>query len=214
MNTLLLQTAYLAPIAYYAVMAQADEVVIEQYDSYHKQTLRNRCFIGAESGRMALNIPVVRTGSKQLVKDVRISYQSNWQHQHWQALKSAYNLTPFFEYYADDLLPYYQRQTEFLIDFNIGLQETVMDLLDIHTEVRRSTDYCPADAAQVSDEEKKTTDLRDHFHAKHEAPRPMPPYWQVFQHRNGFLPDLSIVDLLFNLGPESSVYLMQKNMTD
>ena len=200
---MLLPTAYLAPIPYYSLMLRTATVQIEAWEHYPKQTLRNRCLIATAGGVQALTVPVARPDNpKAPTRDIRISDHGHWQRLHWHALTSAYGMSPFFAYYADDFAPFYERHYEFLLDYNLALQSLVCDLLDIHPTVSLTEAYAP----EAED------DLRSAFTPRqpcHTLPCLPPPraYYQVFGHKHSFLPDLSIVDLLFNMGNESVLYL-------
>ena len=196
--TVLLSTAYLAPVEYYRMLANAEQVIIETADNYIKQTYRNRCVIASANGLQTLSIPVVKPDSpKCLTKDIRIADHAEWQHLHWHAIVSAYNSSPFFEYYADDFRPFYEKKTEFLFDFNERLRELVCSLLDIVPKLTYSTEYIrvlPPDGQ----------DLREAIHPKKPLlTRHLLPYYQVFEQKWGFQANLSIIDLLFNRGPEA-----------
>ena len=180
--TVYLSSAYLAPVEYYTKLLAYDRVCIEQHDHYIKQTYRNRCTIAAPDGELALSIPTVKPASlKCPMCDIRISDHGNWRHLHWNAIESAYNHTPFFEYYKDDFRPFYEKKYEFLIDFNEELCRMVCELIDIHPTIERTSEYKMEFVPQ--------------------------PYYQVFESKLGFLPNLSIIDLLFNMGPESLLVL-------
>ena len=206
MKTILLTSAYLAPIQYYSKLAAYDRVLIEQHDHYLKQTYRNRCTIAVPDGPLPLSIPTVKPDSPKCpMRDIRISDHGNWRHLHWNAIESAYNHTPFFEYYRDDFRPFYEQKYDFLMDFNEALQELVCSLIDLHPRVARTTEY---HLTPLEGEE----DYRERIHPKREYTTEDPafrsvPYYQVFQERLGFLPNLSIIDLLFNMGPESILVL-------
>ena len=209
MTTALLQTTYFGPIQWYQKLYRYDHCMIEQHDSFQKQTYRNRCVIATANGVQALTVPVEHTNLSPLtshlsplVKDLRISDHNQWRRVHWNALQSAYSESPFFEYYADDLHPFFEQKYDYLLDFNEAIRQKVCELLDIHPDVSYTSDF----RHQTSD----ITDYRDVINAKHPLPdADFTPkaYWQVFQHKYGFLPNLSILDLLFNMGPESIFYL-------
>ncbi len=206
MKTALLSTAYLAPVAYYSQFFKYDRVIIEQYCNYIKQTYRNRCTIATTNGLLSLSIPVEKSDSPKIfTKDVRIASHGNWQHLHWNAILSAYNSSPFFEYYMDDFIPFYEKKYNFLFDFNEDLRRLIFQLLDYEPEVTYSGEYLP----------EALFDFRGSIHPKKdyissgEIYTPQP-YYQVFQEKFGFQPNLSIVDLLFNMGPESVFYLSPK----
>jgi hypothetical protein len=197
-ETVLLSTAYLAPVEYYLRMNRHPRVVVEKCCNYTKQTYRNRCAIASANGLQTLSIPIVKPDSpKCLTKDIRIAEHGNWQHLHWNAIVSAYNSTPFFAYYADDFRPFYEKPQSFLFDFNEELRELVCNLLDISPALSYSSEY-------ITQTNQDILDLREAIHPKKEATIPyFTPYYQVFETKYGFQPNLSIIDLLFNLGPES-----------
>lgn len=206
MTTALLQTTYFGPIQWYQKLYRYDHCLIEQYDSFQKQTYRNRCVIATANGVQALTVPVEHSDDKVLTKDLRISDHNQWRRVHWNALQSAYSESPFFEYYADDLHPFFEKKYEFLIDFNEAIRQKVCELIDIHPNVEYTSEYTSDIQHQTSD----ITDFREVINAKHPQPDTefnAKTYWQVFQHKHGFLPNLSILDLLFNMGPESIFYL-------
>jgi len=204
MSEIMLSTAYLAPVEYYSEMAKAEAVFIENCDFYEKQTYRNRCQIAAANGSMALSIPVEKSGQEKiLTRDVRISQHNDWQLNHWRSIESAYNSTPFFEYYKDDLLPFYEKKWIFLWDFNQEIQSKVLELLNLQIEIQLTGEY-----KKIQDE--KILDLRETIHPKKENKFVnCNPYYQVFEQRFGFQPNLSIIDLLFNMGNESVFSLIQ-----
>ena len=204
-SSIIIPSCYLAPICYYSLMMNCPEVHIEKWEYYIKQTYRNRCSIGTESGIMHLTVPVTKALPQTPVKDIRISDHGNWRHLHWHALMSAYSESPFFEYYADDIRPFFEKKWDFLYDFNQEACHTVCSLLDIHPNIQPTSEYIKKD-----DLPKDIFDFREAIDPKHPAvdadfvPRR---YYQVFERKIGFQPNLSILDLLFNMGPEGIFYL-------
>jgi hypothetical protein len=213
MTTALLQTTYFGPIQWYQKLCSFDRCLIEQYDSYQKQTYRNRCVIATANGQQALTVPVeawsVECGARSekcLMKEVRISDHNQWRRIHWNALQSAYSESPFFDYYADDIRPFFEKKYTFLVDFNEEIRQTICQLIDIHPEV----EYTKTFLTPHSTLHPSLTDYRSVISAKHPQPDPdfkSEEYWQVFSRKHGFQPNLSILDLLFCMGPESIFYL-------
>lgn len=206
MKTIYLSSAYLAPVEYYSKLKAYDKIYIEQHDHYVKQTYRNRCNVAGPEGVLSLSVPIIRPDTpKCAMKDIRISDHGNWRHLHWNAIESAYNNTPFFEYYKDDLRPFYENKYTFLADFNEELRCKICELMDISPVVEHTasyhTDFLPdeADYREVIHPKKDYTEVDQDFLPK--------PYYQVFESRHGFLPNLSVIDLLFNMGPESVLVL-------
>ena len=206
-GTVVLPSAYLAPISYYCRLLAYRNVLIEQCEHYIKQTYRNRCVIATESGPLSLTVPVEKVAANTPVSEIRISDHGNWRHLHWQALMTAFDKTPYFEYYADDFRPFYEKRYEYLVDYNEALRELLCGLLNIEPNVALTSTYASypyaEDCRALFSPKSKTQDI--HFAQK--------PYYQVFAQKNGFLPDLSIVDLLFNMGPESIYILKQSFVT-
>ena len=133
----LLSSAYFAPIQWYQKLNRYDVCLIEQHDHFVKQTYRNRCVIATANGMQTLSIPVEKFDDvKCEMKDVCISDHDNWRHQHWNALLSAYGESPFFEYYQDDIRPFYEKKWKFLFDFNMEITHTLCELLDIQSDIR------------------------------------------------------------------------------
>ncbi|MFH1296768.1 MAG: WbqC family protein [Bacteroidota bacterium] len=198
--TVLLPTAYLPSISYVAACVAADELWIEAWETYPKQTIRNRCEIMGPNGLQILSIPVSKPdGNRTKTKDIRIAHHLPWQKIHWRSFEAAYNKSPFFLYYQDYLLPYYSKEFTFLLDFNQQLLETLFRAIRLDKAVTLTETY--------EKEVPGVTDLRQLSGIRHQTNR-YPEYYQVFADRNGFLPDLSIVDLLFNLGPESTDFFV------
>lgn len=209
--TVLLSTTYFGPVQWYQKLYRADEAWIERYESFQKQTYRNRCLIATTQGVQALTVPVVGAGQKVedggSIKDVRISDHGNWRHLHWNALLSAYGESPFFEYYQDDVRPFFERRWEYLFDFNEAIREKMCELLDIQPCTHYTDNY---EKASTTLHPSPFMDYRDAIQPKHPAVDPdfkSRRYYQVYEAKHGFLPNLSIVDLLFNMGPEAILWL-------
>jgi hypothetical protein len=203
MENICLTSAYLAPVEYYSAMAKADTVFLEHCEFYEKQSYRNRCNIAGANGQLALTIPVEKSkGSRMLTRDVRISEHSDWQLQHWRSIESAYNSTPFFEYYRDDLIPFYEKNWIFLWDFNTEIQTKMLELLDLQVDIQLTKEY-------KVDFDENVQDVRNSIHPKKETDvGSLKTYYQVFEQRFGFIPNLSSIDLLFNMGNESILILI------
>jgi hypothetical protein len=201
---LIFPALYNGPINYYARLVRQQEVVIEQYDNYAKQTFRNRCRILGPNGVVTLSIPVKRKrGVKTLLRDIRIDYESNWNKIHWRGLVASYASSPFFEYLADEINPVYQKKFEFLIDLNLHLIQFTLGFLGHNGSLTLSEFFQPvlsdSDPRFFIDPKKDQAVVDPGFHSVE--------YHQVFSDRLGFRPNLSILDLLFNEGPAARNYL-------
>lgn len=207
MNELLISTSYLGPVQLYAHIYSSSKVVEDRCEHFVKQTYRNRCYIATPTGAQALTVPVMRDGASHLpASDIRLSNHGNWKHLHWTAICSAYESSPYFEYYADDFRPIYEANYEFLVDFNADLMQTVLSLLSIEKSPSVSPHYLAPDTLSTD-----ILDVRNVVNPKQSLSAdkgftPVP-YYQVFEERTGFIPNLSIIDLLFNMGPESRMIL-------
>lgn len=193
---MILTTSYLPPISWFAPLVKGEPICIEQWENFHKQTIRNRCRIDSPNGPLNLTIPIDKenfgAGGKCLMKDVKISYHLDWQHQHWNALETSYFNSPFFEYLQDDFRPFYEKKWEYLMDFNEALILKCCELMDIDAKINRTEEF-------LINTEKGSPVQHSEAH--------FPDYYQVFAHKHGFVPNLSIIDLIFNMGPESVLYL-------
>ncbi len=199
LNKPLLPTAYLAPISYYKVLLQQGDCKIEYHEHFVKQSIRNRCEIYGANGKLRLTIPKQRQGSnKTRINKIKISYKNKWQQEHWKSIVSAYNSSPFFEYYKDEIKPFFEKKETYLINYNNQLQELILSLLQIESKHTPTNEY-----KHIGD----FTDLRNHKFNTQKLEK----YDQVFMEKHGFIANLSILDLLFNLGPESADYLNNLN---
>ena len=206
MTTALLSSTYFGPIQWYQKLNRYDHCMIEQHDNFIKQTYRNRCVIPTTNGLQSLSIPVTTVAdspiSKTPMKDIRISDHGNWRHIHWNALTSTYGESPFFEYYQDDIRPFFERRWEFLIDFNMEIMQKMNELLDIRPMISLTDEF----VSPASD----VIYFRDVIRPKHpgnDADFSPKRYYQVYQQKFDFQPNMSILDLLFNEGNESVLYL-------
>jgi len=215
----LLSTTYFGPVQWYQKLHRSEEVQIEQWESFQKQTYRNRCLIATTQGIQTLTVPVER-GTSQLIRDIRISDHGNWRHLHWNALMSAYGESPFFEYYQDDIRPFFEKRWDYLLDFNEAIRSKMCELLDIQPRVSLTTEYSPSCVPPVASDQRSSAsfllppssiiDFREAINPKHPQPDPdfePKPYYQVYAAKHGFLANLSVLDLLFNMGPEGIFYL-------
>ena len=194
-----LSTAYLGNIQYFSKFIVAEKVYIEQHENYVKQSFRNRCEILTANGKLALIVPVEHSGGAKIaIRDVRISYAQAWQKQHWRALTAAYNSSPFFEYYSDYLIDFFERKEKFLFDFNTKITQRILDLLEINKQIFFTEAYKNFDSS-VEFDCRQSISPKVQF-AKSDLMFSAQKYYQVFAQKFGFIPNLSIVDLLFNEG--------------
>ena len=199
---LLLSTAYFAPIQYYSILVRNEHVVIERHEHYNKQSWRNRCTIYSANGLLDLVVPVVKTVKPKVpITEVEISYDMPWQKQHFKAIESAYRRSPFYEYYIDDLMTFFNCRHRFLYEFNMQIMRVVCGLMKIQFSVQESLQYIKSGGEGV-------IDLRNSIHPKVNQLLDVtfPHYTQVFAEKWGFKPNLSILDLLFHTGPEAKNY--------
>ncbi len=197
----LLPNCYLPSIAWFAVMLNAENVLLEKHENFVKSTQRNRAEIAGTNGALKISVPVEGGKShRQLFKDVRICYAANWQKIHWQTLCSCYRRSAYFEYYEEKLAPFYHQKFEFLFDFNFQLFETICSMLKVSHKVNFTESYERTHA--------ELFDFRANFKdASSQNFSPFgftpPVYFQCFESNHGFLPNLCVLDVLFSLGPEA-----------
>jgi len=197
----LLPMFYLPPVEYFTILkSYSPDIVIEREEHFPKQTYRNRADIYSPDGKLSLVVPVIKGAKNHTkIKDVRISYDFNWQRLHWMSLQACYRRSAYFEYYEDNLAPFYEQKFEFLFDYNQQLMEFLLKAVKLPVSLNFTKSF--------EFEYENIADHRKSFSAKKESEFQQKPYFQVFEERNGFMKNLSIVDLLFNQGPQTINYL-------
>ena len=205
-NEILLSTAYFGPVQFYTKVIGHNVVYIEQFENFIKQTYRNRCVILGGNGPVSLVVPVVKgRGPKTLIKDIRISYDVDWQRNHWRTIFSAYNSSPFFEFYQDDLIPFFQKKWNYLLDFNLEIHNVICDCIDIENDLVLTDSFKNVPEDTIDFKSLITPKIKDNnFKAA--------TYTQVFAQKFDFIQNLSILDLLFNEGPNSYTILEKSNI--
>jgi hypothetical protein len=197
---ILIHPNYFPNIHQFRQIIKANSILFEVSDNYQKQTFRNRTYIYGANGKLGLFIPVIHSHkNRELFKDVKISYESNWMDLHLKSLQSAYRSSPYFEYFEDDFIKLYSKKEKFLADFNIKCIKLISNLLDLDLDFKISNEY----VEKTND----IIDLRDLSNARKEKKIETPKYIQVFESKHGYLNNLSILDLIFSEG-KNSVLLM------
>lgn len=201
--TVLLEAQYFAPVQYFSVLAQAAEVYLEAQEHYQKRSYRNRCHIAGANGEVRLSVPLEKGKNERMpITQVQIAYRKNWHSEHWHSVRSAYGKAPFFEFYADEIKPLLYAKPDHLFELNFSITRKLLELLQLDCNLQLTEEYQPTPEG--------VADLRDTIHPKQpQLPFQASPYPQVFLERHGFLPNLSILDLLFCAGPQSAVLLQQ-----
>lgn len=201
----LLSTAYCPPVSYMALLVNARVAALDLHETYPKQTWRNRCRIMTANGLLDLSIPVSKPhGNHTKTKDILVSHHTSWQRLHWKTIVSAYKKSPFFQFYEPDLEPLFmEAYTGPLATWNKRLLETIASELNLNISVHETVAYEAAPGTYK--------DVRNCISPKSDWPgnqEKWPVYQQVFADRYSFQPDLSILDLLFNKGPDTENYLL------
>ncbi len=210
-SAILLELHYLPSVQYCTKFLMYSTVIIEQQENYSKGSYRNRCHIASANGLLKLSIPLKGGKHQQLpIRDTRIAYEMPWQNQHWQSIQSAYGNAPYFEYYADEIRPFYEKKHTFLFDFNWALQEVLFSHLGIDTAIQLSQQYEKETQENTLDFRNKVSPKANKVPDSNFAPVK---YSQVFEEKSGFLPNLSILDLLFCSGPHSILILEESIAT-
>ena len=204
MKNILIHPGYFPSISHFVAMAQSDLVTFEMDDNFQKQTNRNRMYIYSPNGIQLLNIPVKHSKTAhQKTKDIQLETAFDWQKQHFKSLEAAYRSSPFFEYFEDDIVPIFEKKHNFLMDLNLQTMEIVSKCLRFEFDYNETTEYF-----HTVDNK---TDLRHLINGKKDTSI-FEPYTQVFEEKNGFLNNLSILDLLFNEGRHALEYLKKQQL--
>ncbi|MDD2197324.1 MAG: WbqC family protein [Bacteroidales bacterium] len=206
-NPSILSIAYLPSIRYVKQLLSCKTVYLEKHETYKKQTYRNRCVIYSANGALPLSIPVIKPqGNRTKVCDVVLDNSVKWRKEHWRAIESAYKNSAYFEYLKDYFEQYYVKEWKYLWDFNLSILETIMTILEIKVELKETELYIKeydnsfTDMRRLADENKKEM-LNNTQDDK---------YFQVFENKHAFIPNLSVFDLLCNCGMDSRIILMKK----
>ena len=194
-NQIILPTSYFGPVPYYSILVKSDDYVLEKHENFIKQTVRSRCIINSSSGKLNLSIPRIRkNSSKTKIKDIRICYNEPWQKIHLRSIITCYNSSPFFDYYKEKISKIFDVKEKFLIDFSLKSHLLVMDFLKLNQNINYT---------KVFENITNSTDYRNYVFCSKEDYK----YDQVYFTKNDFIKDLSVLDLIFNLGPESIDFL-------
>jgi len=188
---------YFGPIEYFADIVKSEKIDLDVCENFQKQTFRNRCYILGANGKLPLTIPMNHKSSRNM-KDIQPSYDHNWQKEHFKSLTSAYLSSPYFEYYEDEIAKIYETKEKYLLDLNIKTIEFILAKIKSDVEISKTTSY------QIIDE---PFDFRNKYSTKKESEIIFPEYTQVFDDKFGFTPGLGILDILFSMGPSTSIYL-------
>lgn len=207
-NTCLLSTAYFPPIEYFIAIANSNATLIELEETYQKQSYRTRCHINSGNGLLVLTVPVLRDkGDHKIpIKEIKIDYSKPWVLQHKRAIEAAYMSSPFFEYYVDDIFPILDKKEPSLFNLNSSIISAIISLIGLKNNISFTDNY-------IKTQNEGILDLREQIHPKYRGASLLQkmeiekPYYQVFTNKQGFIPNLSILDLLFNEGPNSISFL-------
>ena len=192
----IIPTTYFGPIEYYAIILKYN-CSIETHEHFIKQSIRNRCQIYSSYGKLNLTIPKTSlNSSKTSIKDIKISYAQNWQRTHWRAIKFSYNSSPYFQYYKDEIKDLLNKKETYLLKLNLKIHEKILSILKINTKINITNQYF---------KQGDFKDLREYKFNNVIAEE----YEQVFSNKHQFISNLSILDLIFNLGPESTLNIFK-----
>jgi len=204
MSSAIFTTAYFPPISYFVALLPFENIFIEGFENYQKQSFRNRAYIAGPNGKQSLNVPVIKTnGNHTSIKDITLSEETNWKQQHWNSIETAYNSSAFMMYYEEEIKAVMFKDHKNLWDLNMELLELMLELFQIDTKIIQTKDF-----------EKSPDDCLDYRSTIHPKETSIfakeldkNTYFQVFEDKNGFIRDLSCLDLLFNLGPDAGGFI-------
>jgi hypothetical protein len=197
---ILISTAYLPPAEYFAVISQAEEAIIEREENYLKQSYRNRCYLLSSHGPQLLTVPVyLGSQHKTPIKDIRIDYSKRWQQIHLGAIIASYGSSPYFQYYFENIEKIISKKIDFLFDLNMELIDSVLKMLKLDSKITCSTYFAPTGESENDFRYKISPKKESHYSTKE--------YIHVFDYGKRFIHRLSIIDLIFNMGPEAVEYL-------
>lgn len=205
-KSILLELQYLPPIHFFTKFFQYENVIIEQFENYSKRSYRNRCHIAMADGVRRLSIPLKKgKNEQQSIRKVQIDYTESWQKIHWISITSAYGKSPFFEHYEHIFKPFYKKRYEFLFDFNYDLLKTILQILGLNTTLELTNIFLKETSEELKDFRNQINPRQ--FTENKDSNFKAFKYSQVFEEKNGFIPNLSILDLIFCTGPQASFYL-------
>lgn len=202
----LVHPTYFPSIAHYVAFAKSTDLIVEMEDNFQKQTYRNRTYVYGANGKLMFNIPVRHDKEikHQKYKEIQIANETPWQRLHWKSLESAYRTSPYFEYYEYELKPLFEKEYVSLMDLNLDTMQVISDCLQLEVEITKTEEYLPI-----------VTDIQDYRKlaiVKKEPDYGFDTYTQVFEAKHGFIPNLSILDLLFNEGTNALSYLEKQTI--
>lgn len=204
MSSAIFSTAYFPPISYFMALLHYDNIYIESFENYQKQSYRNRMYIVGPNGKQSLNVPIIKTkGNHTTIKDIALATETNWKQQHWNSIKTAYNSSAFMMYYEAELMAVFFKEHKTLWNLNMELLEVMLDFFQFDTTIIETTDFAKTQVDCI--------DYRDIIHPKKPSISTDKlneyAYYQVFKDKHGFINDLSCLDLLFNLGPDAGGFI-------
>ena len=193
---------YFPPIEFYFHFINSEKTIFEKHEHFVKQSYRNRCIILGANGKLDLSIPIIHESNEHIkMSEVKICHNQKWQKLHWKSIESAYRSSPYFEFYEDEIRPLFEIKEEKLIDFNFCCFQILLKITGLENQIAFSESF-------IKSYDHTFVDLRSTLHPKKKSELVFSEYHQVFTHKFGFTNNLSVLDLLFNKGPETQDYLL------